>query len=196
MNKLSYTLTLLMISSFAIGNEVAEYNPSNAELSIPEVKIGTTKVYNARLKFDGSDNFKLLSYQDSSPNVPALTNPQEVEKWLAQGGYKSWSCQPAKHPQSGSSPHGDNRICSNPLLAASMSGSYPVGAASVKELYSGDKITGYALGVKIKAGEGKDTWHWYESFSGAVAANAIADSGCEFCHGKAPRDRVFVHVTQ
>jgi hypothetical protein len=86
------------------------------------------------------------------------------------------------------------RICSSPELSASTSGSYPVGAASVKEIYTSDKVTGYAVGVKVAAGEGANTWYWYERLGTSVVANGIAAGECSGCHGAAPRDRVFVRV--
>lgn len=192
-------LSTLIVSNMALAHETPEYNPSNAQLTIPEVKVGSGMVYNAKLKFDGVDNFKLLSFENTSPNIPPAGKAADLEQWIMTGVYKNWACEAAKHPNRAPSPHGENRICSNPLLSASASGAYPVGAASVKELYAGNAISGYALGVKIKAGEGQDTWYWYERIGGAVVADGIGNPTCEGCHSHAAddakgRDRVFTQV--
>ncbi|NOT86306.1 MAG: hypothetical protein HOP02_16340 [Methylococcaceae bacterium] len=192
-------LSTLIASNMALAHETPEYNPSNAQLTIPEVKVGSGMVYNAKLKFDGVDNFKLLSFENTSPNIPPAGKAADVEQWLMKGIYKNWACEATKHAGRAPSPHGENRICSNPLLSASDSGTFPMGAASVKELYSGDTISGYAVGVKIIAGEGKDTWYWYERLGSSVEGDGIADKACEGCHSHAAddgkgRDRTFTRV--
>lgn len=182
-------------SSIAIGEEYAEYYGWNSYLYLPKVKIGNDWIYGARLQYDGKDNFKLMSYHDIDPKMPSLNNPTDVESWLVRGGYKSWRCEfdrQASRPGSGH--NGENRVCSNSLLFGSKSGSYPVGAASVKELWGNGRITGYAVSVKMRAGSGADTWQWYESSGGSVRVNAMAASGCEGCHSRAPRDRVYVRA--
>jgi hypothetical protein len=133
-----------------------------------------------------------------SAEVPP-TSAAEMAAWLAAGSYLQWNCETS--PQKGrlSSPHGTNRICSNASLAASDSGAYPVGSAGVKELYSGDKIIGYAVYLKVAAGEGAATWYWYEKIGSSIIADGIGDKGsakstCVSCHAGAPRDHVFIQV--
>ena len=75
------------------------------------------------------------------------------------------------------------------LLAGSSAGSYPVGAASVKELYRDGAIIGFAVGRKTDAG-----WYWYESIGTSVVADSVGAGLCAGCHADAPRDHVFVQV--
>jgi hypothetical protein len=195
---------ILALAPVAAAQQVPEFNPATGELTIPQVKAGAQTIYNAKLKFEGSNNFKLLSYQTAAPvpdpvpvtAIPALSDAAALQQWLDQGTYKSWACEPTKHGPTLGSAHGSVRICSNPLMAASSSGSYPVGAASVKELYSGDAINGYAIGVKVAAGEGANTWHWYERIGSVVVANSVGAGICEGCHRNASRDRIYVRVAQ
>lgn len=198
MRKLVYC-ALLSVPSFAFAHSVPEFNPNNFELTIPEVKVGSGMVYNAKLKFDGNKSFMLLGFDTANPDIPPVGKAADLEQWLMKGSYKNWACEASKHPNRVPSPHGDNRICSNPMLSASDSGTFPVGAASVKELYSGDSINGYAVGVKIKAGEGKDTWYWYERLGSAIEGDGIAAPVCEGCHSHAAddgkgRDRTFTRI--
>ncbi len=119
----------------------------------------------------------------------------DIDAWLAKGDYKAWTCEPApKDPVAGSpSPHTKNRVCSNALSSAHMTGEYPTGAANVKELYdaAGTKIVGYAIEQKMKSGGG-DAWYWYE-VNGGVVANGYGASGvpknlCVGCHTAAGSD--------
>lgn len=122
-----------------------------------------------------------------------------MDAWFKKGDYKAWKCEPAVHDQTGSSPHGKVRVCSNTLLSGSTgSGEYPVGAATVKELYdsAGTTILGYASGLKIAAGTGPETWYWFDRPSTSVAFNGKGSVGnfCVACHSKAPRDHIFIQV--
>ena len=192
-----------------LAQAVAEYNPATGDLVIPEVKVGTVTVYSATLRHEGNSNFKLLSYQTTPPGstpaptptptpvpLPSLGDPTALQQWLTDGNYKSWACEAASHGPTLGSPHGTVRICSNSLLSTATSGSYPVGAATVKELFSGGAINGYALGVKVAAGEGANTWHWYERIGSSLVVNSVGAGICEGCHRNASRDRIFVRVTQ
>jgi hypothetical protein len=149
---------------------------------------------------------------DAGPVGPADENvpPQgqrAIEPWLAAGYYKKWTCErdissprvdPATPGIRGN--HGRHRICSNDLLLGSKSGPYPVGASSVKELFDRmDRPYGYAIGVKVAAGLGIDTWYWYER-TGTLAtlspvADGVGDKSCGGdCHGNAARDDVFIRA--
>lgn len=196
MLKMILLLSVLGISNNAVA-EPAEFNLSDNILTIPQVKVGSISVYNAKLLFDGNKNFELKSFDTSltaNNDIPPTENAAAIEQWLAKEIYKKWACETSSHPGTGSSPHGNVRVYSNPLLSATTGGPFPVGAASVKELYNGDQVTGYALGVKVNAGEGKGKWYWYERSGSSTFAEKIDAEPCESCHAKANNDRVFIHV--
>lgn len=94
--------------------------------------------------------------------TPPTGKAETIDAWIAKGDYKSWKCEPAAHDARSPSPHGKNRICSNTKTSAQGAGEYPVGSASVKELYdaAGTNITGYAIGLQVKAGTSGDTCYW------------------------------------
>jgi hypothetical protein len=121
---------------------------------------------------------------------------EAMEAWLATGFFRAWRCEPEISPPRLTGNHGRHRICSNDLLHASGTGTYPVGAASVKELFdAADRPNGFAVGLKVEPGAGPQTWYWYER-RGTVAtarplAQGIAVPDCAVCHGLAPRDNVY-----
>ena len=114
--------------------------------------------------------------------------------WLGAGHYKAWACEPAPHAARPPGAHGQNRICSNAMLSATTDGSYPVGAASVKELYRNGALAGYAVGVKIAAPAAGTSWYWYEAVGSSVIADGVNVSLCSGCHANAPRDHIFTRV--
>ena len=150
----------------------------------------------------GLEDGEVLEANDElvgTAQLPPTGNAAAIATWLKSGVYKSWKCEAAAHPRRGVSPHGMNRICSNTALSTSVAGNYPVGAAGVKEIYTGTTITGYAFYRKLKAGAGADKWYWYEDLNNAVQANGPGTSGvpktvCAGCHSSAPRDFVFTPV--
>ena len=89
--------------------------------------------------------------------------------------------------------HGRNRVCSNALASGHGAGDYPVGAASIKEIYSNDKIAIYAAAVKVKAGAAANTWYWYEG-----SIEGVGNPSCAGCHAQATmyggHDFVYVQV--
>jgi hypothetical protein len=131
------------------------------------------------------------------PQTPPM-GQADLEPWLAALHYQSWSCEVGVFPVRLNGAHGRHRICSNQRLLASTSGSYPVGAASVKELFdSGDKPNGWAVGLKVAPGTGRDTWYWYERTGRLATLRPVADGvgamNCgPSCHAQAPRDHVFI----
>lgn len=132
------------------------------------------------------------SVNQTDPQVP----PQghlALQPWLADGHYRSWACEDAPHPARPPGAHGQNRICSNTALAAA-TGTYPVGAASVKELWENGTVTGFAVGLKIAEGDAASSWYWYEAFGGSVVADGVDRAICVNCHAGAPRDYVFTQV--
>jgi hypothetical protein len=131
------------------------------------------------------------------PQTPPVTGGTALNNWLQRGYYKSWHCDMDKHPAGPNGAHGVNRICSNNVLsAAPVAAEYPAGSASVKELYSGTTISGYAVAVRVQAGPGNTSWYWNEFGSGGIGI-----PGCANCHSQAGsggtfigRDYVFVRV--
>ncbi|HEX2876913.1 MAG TPA: hypothetical protein VHP33_36925 [Polyangiaceae bacterium] len=139
--------------------------------------------------------------------TPPTTNGADVEAWLKQGDYKSWTCETAQHSQLKVSPHGFNRVCSNELAAGFSGGvgdERPVNTASVKELYDdAAKLVGYAVGVKVQAKSADgDGWYWYERVpldsaaphdDNGVVADGLGSAGaansiCVGCHTGAGSD--------
>jgi hypothetical protein len=132
----------------------------------------------------------------ASPQRPPHGGQQAVEDWLAAGYFHSWRCEGVISPPRLTGNHGRHRICSNDLLLASATGPYPVGAASVKELFTTDDApNGFAVGLKVSEGEGPQTWYWYErrgtNPAGKPLAQGLGVPDCAVCHGLAPRDNVF-----
>jgi hypothetical protein len=141
------------------------------------------------------------SSPDADPDVGTPQRPPRgqvpLELWLAQGLYKAWRCEMMISPPRLSGNHGRQRICANDLLIASTSGTYPVGASSVKELFdSNDQPNGYAVGIKIEDSVGPQTWYWYERRGtdpkAAPRADGMALPDCAVCHQMAMRDYVFI----
>lgn len=130
---------------------------------------------------------------ETNPDLPPYGDSQ-LSAWLAAGYYNSWSCEPAPHPARPPGAHGANRICSNSLLAASANGPYPIGAASVKELYRDGSLVGHAVGRKLATASEGASWYWYEAVRSDVVADGVDASLCSDCHDGAPRDFVFTHV--
>jgi hypothetical protein len=135
----------------------------------------------------------------SSPLRPP-TGQLPLEAWLAQGHYRAWTCEQQISNRRLNGAHGRHRICSNQALLDSPSGPYPVGAASVKELFTAtDQPNGYAVGLKVAEGDGEDSWYWYERIGSNPRSRPVADGvglkicGAE-CHAAAPRDHVYIQA--
>jgi hypothetical protein len=190
----SLAAAMLMGSQAQAQSTAPDFDPVSGVLTLPEVKAGATTYYYARMKFDGSSNFTLLSVTTNKPgDVPPLTAAAATREWLATGFYKTWKCEAAAHPATGNSPHGTVRVCTNPLLSAASAAPWPVGSTSVKEIYTNGAVSGYSMSVKVKEGEGADTWHWYSQNGANTGANAVGVAGCNACHAAAT-DRVFIRT--
>jgi hypothetical protein len=138
------------------------------------------------------------------PQTPPTSGRVDIEAWLSAGLYKTWKSEAAVHASRSPSPHGQNRIFSNTLLSTAGAGEYPVGAASVKELYNdaGTQLNGYAVFLHTKAGKTGDTWYFYERVpldhpaphdTYGVVADGAGGSGpantiCVGCHQAAGSD--------
>jgi hypothetical protein len=105
------------------------------------------------------------------------TNRKDIEAWIAKGYYKTWKCETQVMNARPNGAHGRNRVCSNDLASTNGAGNYPVGAASIKELYSNNSLNGYAAAVKVKAGTGANTWYWYEG-----GIEGVGNPSCAGCH--------------
>jgi hypothetical protein len=147
--------------------------------------------------------------------VPPSTGYADVDAWLAQGFYKSWRCETAPHDFGRPSPHGQARLCSNAATSAQGAGEFPVGAASVLELYDtgGTNLVGHAVDVHTGAGKDGVDWYWFErdtALPDAGAGGLVADGKggttgtlendfCVACHSQAGigyvgHDYVFAQV--
>ena len=119
-----------------------------------------------------------------------------LDAWIATDRYQQWACEDAPHAPRAPSPHPENRICSNPLLAGVGDGDpIPLGAASVKELFDGSgNLVGHAVSIKVAAGGAGDpaAMYWYEKVDGEAAADGLGDRGgvpqtvCFDCHSHGP----------
>ena len=150
---------------------------------------------------DGAANVML---DPGTPQVPP-TGQAAIELWLQAGHYKGWACEDVISDARGTPPragaHGRHRICSNQALVDSITGPYPVGATSVKEMFEppNDRPSGYAVGMKVLDGLGPDTWYWYERTGRSPTSRPVADGvGAKLCgpdcHLGAPRDQVFIRA--
>jgi hypothetical protein len=156
---------------------------------------------------DGGVDASSVGPSAGDEQTPATGSPEAVRAWLDQKLYTKWACEPSAHPRRPGSGHAANRICSNGKLSTHRpeTGEFPVGAASVKELYdSSGAPSGYAMAVKQSLGGG-EAWYWYELIGESVVANGRGDSGsaksiCVSCHegagqgGQSGHDQVFTQV--
>ncbi len=118
-----------------------------------------------------------------------------LQAWLADGHYKSWACEADPHPARPPGAHGINRICSNAALSSSQNGAFPVGAASVKEIFtSAGQFRGYAVGRKVEGGDAAGSWYWYEAVGDTIYADGTNAGVCVSCHEAASRDYVFTQI--
>jgi hypothetical protein len=108
-----------------------------------------------------------------------------IEPWIAQGFYKSWRCESAPHPARPFGAHGQNRVCSNDLLSAAGAGEFPVGSASVKEVFSGADVIGYSVSRHTSNGTSGNTWYWYERIGSGGATDSQGAGICVGCHQQA-----------
>jgi len=130
---------------------------------------------------------------EADPELPPEGHAA-LKVWLAAKHHEGWACEDAPHAARPPGAHGTNRICSNAVLSATTNGNYPVGAASVKELWQNGQVTGFAVGRKLVEGDAASSWYWYEAYGDSVIADGTNKGICANCHAGAPRDYVFTHV--
>ena len=119
-------------------------------------------------------------------------------EWFDARSYLDWNCEPALRPARDGSPHGDARICQNPLLVESdaADAEFPIGAASVKEQGTAGEIAIVSVVVRGSDGTGGAAWFWWRR-NEALGNVLVADFGvaeCVDCHGTAPQDFVFTRL--
>lgn len=113
----------------------------------------------------------------------------EMQAFVRGGDYLGWVAEPARHPPKG--PHGQMvRTFVNPALLGSLKrgeATHPAGSIAVKELYTGDAISGYAVDVKRADG----TWVFFEGFLPGLDQYFFTgtENLCGNCH-RAGRDFV------
>lgn len=125
---------------------------------------------------------------DAAPGQAVPTDADALFAYLSAGDYRDFAAEADIHPSSG--PHGAVRTYFNELLVTSLeagAATHPTGAASIKELYDGGTLTGWAVAVKTDADSaGGDGWYWYEVLDTAPGTEPIADGNgvglCAGCH--------------
>ena len=122
--------------------------------------------------------------KDAPPAVPS--NSADLFQYLQAKDYGSLASESGKHA---SPVHGSVQTYFNDKLFESFTNSnttHPVGSATIKELYSGNTVTGWAVAVKVSTSAGNgDDWYWYENFSTTTnnpVANGTGLAGCAGCH--------------
>ncbi|WP_394753103.1 hypothetical protein [Crenothrix sp.] len=125
----------------------------------------------------------------SWPNIIPPTGQTTLLNWLNKSGYKeNFLPEPKIHA---SPVHGTVKTYYNPILAGDLHAKRKVfrkGAAMVKELYSGNKVTGYSVMVKVQKHantQGPD-WLFYET-ADKTGQNALLGrnlSACAGCHSE------------
>ena len=142
---------------------------------------------------------KKVDTTETETKIPATigeiedTSKEGILVFLKSKDYQDWRGDSAFRT---SEEHGKIKIFFNAKLEKSLEddkGEHPVGSLSVKEIYKGSVLDGYAIMGKHKAGSGKDTWFFYEVKGGApdfdevTAYDIGAPSDCADCH-KAGKD--------
>lgn len=127
-------------------------------------------------------------------------DPAAFNAWLQRREYEAWPKESAPRAFTpGAGGHsGSVRTYLNPTLDASMragSAEHPKGAASVKELYDGATLTGWAAYVKTEdASASGSGFYWYEAFGTSPDARSIAGQGSAVCTGCHSSGKDFVRT--
>lgn len=117
------------------------------------------------------------------------TSKAGLVSFLKGNEYKNWTNFPAVRT---TEDHGKIRTYFNSKLKDSLTAAkdeHDVGSIAVQEVYKSDGTTldGYSVLAKHKAGEGKDTWFFYQvtgapDFADVKAYGVGAPSDCVSCH--------------
>lgn len=146
---------------------------------------GTKKDMGADMGADMAD----MTDMDGDMAAPVFDAPIESDalfKFLQDKKYSTFAAESMMHPSSG--PHGQVRtFVSDKITAAVVQGSaFPIGAATVKELFTSDgTLRGWAVSVKVNDEGGVEDWYWYENFSvtqNQPVADGTDETLCSGCH--------------
>lgn len=123
----------------------------------------------------------LLLFLASCGSVAGSSERTEMLELARSGAYRTWPSEAAPHGSAG--PHGTVRTFVNPALFDSLrmgAASHPNGSIALKELYAGDKVTGYAIDWKGDDGQ----WRFFEGFEPAFDQYFYTgtENGCAGCH--------------
>jgi hypothetical protein len=112
----------------------------------------------------------------------------ELLTWLQGKNYSAWAKESAIHPSAG--PHGDVLTYFNPVLEQSFKAgntTHPMGAASVKELFTAGELSGWSVMIKTQDDSADGAgWYWFQTKSTTDPEQImVADygaAGCVSCH--------------
>ncbi len=141
-----------------------------------------------------TDEPRSLGDVTDDPELPPR-GEADLEPWLAAGFYLAWRCEPGPVEVRLGSPHRPaTRTCSNALVIGAPAGEFPIGAASVKEMFDADgRIMGLGVSRKLALGAGSSGWYWYERLGDrSPNADGVDQGSCPACHTAAGRDFVYV----
>ncbi len=126
---------------------------------------------------------RLLLFLALSSCGPAVVTSElmEMTNLARTGAHRSWAGEEAPHRSAG--PHATVRTFANePLITSLRAGAdtHPIGSITIKELFDGEKLTGYAIDWKGDDGE----WRFFEGFEPALNDYFYTgtDNGCAGCH--------------
>ena len=193
-------VTLLLIASNACGDDDDDQGTVEAESGHGESAGSGGKSGGNGAADAGNVHADAGSARDAGggaaeldPQVPPADS-DEVERWLAQGFYKDWTCEdePTAKTFGAAAIHvhgGKSLVCTNALLSkATRSGDaeFPKGVASVKDFYDADgKQIGTAVAVKVAAkSDGGRGWYWWEGKTNSGLGAKV----CVGCHAAAGSD--------
>jgi hypothetical protein len=138
---------------------------------------------------------------DDPAIVPPTSGQSDIEAWFAAGYYlHGWTCEAAVHAAIKPSPHGEVRICANPIAEPDPPGLHLVDSSYVLEIHEGSGIAGFGVVRKTNADAAANglpiNWYWYMRVPqdsatthdvNGLAADGWGQSGpaldyCSVCH--------------
>jgi len=131
------------------------------------------------------------------PTIPA--EKVALFTWLQEGNYSEWAHDAVVHDSP--SPHKRVKIFLNDILSASMAAgntAHPIGAASVKETYTGDEYIGWVVEIKTQDdSDGGKGWYWFKADKTDTPENiTVAENGFAGCTGCHSNGNDYVMVTE
>ncbi len=136
----------------------------------------------ALLSCGGGETADCSGMAIETPNADA----DSIATFVRCNGYSAWAAESVVHDTM--APHGQQtRVFINSALDQSLNSGameHPVGATSVKEIYTNGALSGWAAMIKVQSGAAGDGWYWYEVLSVAEGASPVAAStGAGLCTG-------------